>query len=279
MSYRDIWMVGDLQGCSRSLEALLEHPDIVASDQPCFWFAGDLINRGPDSLGTLRKVIAMGDSAVTVLGNHDLHLLGIAAGLRKPGRSDTYDEILEASDSRELLDWLRSRPLAHYEHQHLLVHAGVLPQWSVADTLALAAEVQKNLRAPDWVQRLQTMYGDEPSQWRNDLTDDERQRIVINALTRIRMCDAQGRMEFRHKLAPTQTDLAAGLLPWYDAPDRRSQGEATIVFGHWSTLGLLLRPDVICLDTGCVWGRQLTAVRLTDRKVVQIDCATHQAVK
>ncbi|WP_397473581.1 symmetrical bis(5'-nucleosyl)-tetraphosphatase [Pusillimonas sp.] len=277
MTPRDIWMVGDLQGCCRSLDALLEHPEIAASEQPRFWFAGDLINRGPDSLGTLRKVIAMGDSAVTVLGNHDLHLLGIAAGLRKPGKSDTYDEILAAPDAGELLDWLRHRPLAHYEHQHLLVHAGVLPQWSVADTLALAAEVQKNLRAPDWVQRLQTMYGNEPSLWRNDLTDDERQRIVINALTRIRMCDAQGRMEFRHKLAPTRSDQIAGLLPWYDAPDRRTLGEATVVFGHWSALGLLLRPDVICLDTGCVWGRQLTAVRLADRKVVQIDCAAHLA--
>ena len=278
MISRDIWMVGDLQGCCRSLDALLEHPDIVASEEPCFWFAGDLINRGPDSLGTLRKVMALGDSAVSVLGNHDLHLLGIAAGIRKRGKSDTYDEILAAPDADDLLDWIRHRPMAHYEHQHLLVHAGVLPQWSVADTLALAAEVQENLRAPDWADRLQTMYGNEPSQWRNDLNDDERQRIVINALSRIRMCDAQGRMEFRHKLAPSQSDLTAtGLMPWYDAPNRRTRHEATVVFGHWSTLGLLLRPDVICLDTGCVWGRQLTAVRLADRKVVQIDCAAHMA--
>ncbi|WP_017525716.1 symmetrical bis(5'-nucleosyl)-tetraphosphatase [Pusillimonas noertemannii] len=277
MSHRDIWMVGDLQGCCRSLEALMRHPDITAGDDPRFWFAGDLVNRGPDSLRTLRSVIALGDRAVSVLGNHDLHLLGIAAGLRKVGKSDTFDEILNAPDAEALLDWIRHCPLAHYEHGHLMVHAGVLPQWSVADTLELAAEVQKDLRAPDWRQRLQTMYGNEPSQWRDDLDQEGRRRIVINALTRLRMCDAQGRMEFRHKLAPTEQDWNdSGLLPWYDAPGRRTRDEATIVFGHWSTLGLLMRPDVICLDTGCVWGRSLTAVRLGDRKVVQVDC-TDQA--
>ncbi|WP_353194223.1 symmetrical bis(5'-nucleosyl)-tetraphosphatase [Pusillimonas noertemannii] len=277
MSHRDIWMVGDLQGCCRSLETLMRHPDITAGDDPRFWFAGDLVNRGPDSLRTLRSVIALGDRAVSVLGNHDLHLLGIAAGLRKVGKSDTFDEILNAPDAEALLDWIRHCPLAHYEHGHLMVHAGVLPQWSVADTLELAAEVQKDLRAPDWRQRLQTMYGNEPSQWRDDLDQEDRRRIVINALTRLRMCDAQGRMEFRHKLAPTEQDWNdSGLLPWYDAPGRRTRDEATIVFGHWSTLGLLMRPDVICLDTGCVWGRSLTAVRLGDRKVVQVDC-TDQA--
>ncbi|TFL13379.1 symmetrical bis(5'-nucleosyl)-tetraphosphatase [Pusillimonas caeni] len=276
MSASDIWMVGDLQGCCRSLEALLDHPDIAAGDEPRFWFAGDLINRGPASLQTLRRVMAMGDRAISVLGNHDLHLLGIAAGVRKPGKSDTFDEILDAPDAEDLLDWIRHRPLAHHEHGHLLVHAGVLPQWRVADVARLAAEVQRDLRAPDWRERLQTMYGNEPSQWRDDLEGDERRRIVINALTRLRMCDAQGRMEFRHKLAPTKQDWEiSGLLPWYDAPERRTRDEATIVFGHWSTLGLLMRPDVICLDTGCVWGRRLTAVRLADRKVIQIDCGNH----
>ena len=273
-----IWMVGDLQGCCRSLDALLEHPQIQADDEPRFWFAGDLVNRGPDSLGTLRKVIAMGDRAVSVLGNHDLHLLAVAAGIRKRGRSDTFDQVLAAPDAQELLEWLRHRPLVHYEHGHLMVHAGVLPQWSLADTLALAAEVQSDLRAPDWRKRLETMYGNEPSLWRDDLAGEARQRIVINALTRLRMCDAQGRMEFKHKLAPTAADWeTSGLLPWYDAPGRRSKGEAVIVFGHWSTLGLLRRPDVICLDTGCIWGRQLTAMRLHDHKLIQIDCSRHTA--
>lgn len=276
MSIPDIWMVGDLQGCRHSLDALLEHPAISTAHEPRFWFAGDLINRGPDSLGTLRKVIALGDRAVCVLGNHDLHLLGIAAGLRKQGKSDTYDDILSAPDADDLLDWLRHRPLVHHEHRHLLVHAGVLPQWSLADTLELAAKVQEDLRAPDWRERLKSMYGNQPSLWRDDLAGAERQRIVINALTRLRMCDAQGRMEFSHKLAPSEADWrVSGLLPWFDAPNRRTRDETTIVFGHWSTLGLLLRPDVICLDTGCVWGRHLTAVRLADRKIVQIDCSGH----
>ncbi len=274
MMDRDIWVVGDLQGCCSSLNALLDHPDIQASNRPCFWFAGDLINRGPDSLNTLRKVMALGDDAVCVLGNHDLHLLGIVAGLRKPGKSDTYDDILAAPDADALVDWLRHRPLAHYAHQHLMVHAGVLPQWSVSDTLKLAHEVEQALRAPDWPDRLKHMYGNEPAQWHPNLGDEERQRIVINALTRLRMCDVTGRMDFNHKLAPTEADWKqSGLLPWYDAPGRRTRDEATIVFGHWSTLGLLLRPDVICVDTGCVWGRKLTAVRLNDRQVVQIDCA------
>lgn len=274
MTNRDIWVVGDLQGCCSSLNALLEQPDIKSSRNPCFWFAGDLINRGPDSLGTLRRVMALGDDAVCVLGNHDLHLLGIVAGLRKPGKSDTYDDILASPDADDLLNWLRHRPLAHYEHQHLMVHAGVLPQWSVADTLMLAKEVEQALRAPDWPDRLKHMYGNEPARWDSDLSTDERQRVVINALTRLRMCDATGRMDFHHKLAPTEADWKqSGLLPWYDAPERRTRHETTIVFGHWSTLGLLMRPDVICVDTGCVWGRQLTAVRLNDRKVVQVDCA------
>lgn len=274
----DTWMVGDLQGCCRSLEALLQHPDIAASQAPRFWFAGDIVNRGPSSLHTLRRVIALGNRAVTVLGNHDLHLLAIAAGIRKPGKSDTTQEILAAPDAEALIDWLRHRPLAHFEQGHLMVHAGVLPQWSLAETLKLAAEVQDSLRAPDWQTRLKSMYGNEPSRWRDKLRGEERQRIIINALTRIRMCDVHGRMDFNHKLAPTARDWTeSGLLPWFDAPGRLTRDETTVVFGHWSTLGLLMRPDVIGLDTGCVWGRSLTAVRMGDRKTVQIACQEHLA--
>lgn len=274
-SSSNIWMVGDLQGCCRSLEALIRHPDIASTDAPQFWFAGDIVNRGPNSLHTLRRVIALGGRATTILGNHDLHLLAIAAGIRKPGKSDTTLEILNAPDADELINWLRHRPLAHYEHGHLMVHAGVLPQWGVADTLKLAAEVQESLRSPDWRNRIKSMYGNEPSRWRDKLRGDDRQRIIINALTRLRMCDINGRMEFSHKMAPSARDWEdAGLLPWYDVPGRRTRDEATVVFGHWSTLGLLLRPDVICLDTGCVWGRSLTAVRLDDRKIVQISCSS-----
>lgn len=273
MSEPDIWMVGDLQGCCNALETLLQHPEINTSQTTRFWFAGDIVNRGPSSLYTLRRIIALGNRAVTVLGNHDLHLLAISAGIRKAGKSDTIHEILAAPDADALIDWLRHRPLAHFEQGHLMVHAGVLPQWSAATTLKLAAEVQESLRAPDWQTRLKSMYGNEPSRWRDKLRGEDRQRIIINALTRLRMCDEQGRMDFNHKLAPTTRDLSdSGLLPWFDAPGRLTRDEATVVFGHWSTLGLLVRPDVICLDTGCVWGRHLTAVRLSDRKIVQIDC-------
>lgn len=276
MTVPDIWMVGDLQGCCRSLDALLEHPEISATPAPQFWFAGDLVNRGPESLRTLRQVAGMGDRAVAILGNHDLHLLAVSAGIRKAGKSDTTQQVLDAPDADELLDWLRHRPLAHYEHGHLLVHAGVLPQWDVAKTLELAAEVQKSLRAPDWRKRLKSMYGNEPSLWQDKLKGEERQRAVINALTRLRMCDAKGRMEFSHKQAPHAQDWKkSGLLPWYDAPGRLTRDEATVVFGHWSTLGLLVREDIMCLDTGCVWGRKLTAVHLGDRKTVQIDCKDH----
>jgi bis(5'-nucleosyl)-tetraphosphatase (symmetrical) len=264
-----IWIVGDLQGCSKPLHALLNHPDILNDDDPTFWFAGDLINRGPDSLGTLRTVMSLGDKAVSVLGNHDLHLLGVVAGARKPGKSDTFQPILEAPDAQELIDWIRHCPLAHYEHQHLMVHAGVLPKWDVAQTLALAGEVESELRSLDWKKKLCDMYGNEPNSWKDELHGAKRMRVIINALTRMRMCNSRGHMEFSHKGAPSNN---GELMPWFDVPDRHT-GDDTIVFGHWSTLGLLMRPDVVCLDTGCVWGRQLTAMRLHDRKLVQIPCS------
>ncbi|HWK71204.1 MAG TPA: symmetrical bis(5'-nucleosyl)-tetraphosphatase [Burkholderiaceae bacterium] len=269
-----IWMIGDLQGCHEPLQALLAHPEIARDPQARFWFAGDLINRGPDSLGTLRTVMELGDRAISVLGNHDLHLLAVAAGVKKPGKSDTIDDILRAPDAQELIDWLRHCPLAHYEQGHLLVHAGVLAKWDVNKTLELAAEVESALRGPDWKKMLHSMYGNDPSHWKDDLSGGKRLRVIINALTRMRMCDGHGHMEFSHKGAPSHGD--DGLMPWFDVPGRAIQDE-TVVFGHWSTLGLLIRPDVICLDTGCVWGRQLTALRLHDQLLVQIPCAQYQA--
>jgi len=269
-----VWMIGDLQGCCQPLDALLSHPEIAADGPGArFWFAGDLVNRGPASLQTLRRVIGLGDRAIAVLGNHDLHLLAMAAGLRKPGRHDTFQDSLSAPDSDELLHWLRHRPLAHYGQGHLMVHAGVPAEWGVEKTLALAGEVQAALRGPDWKDHVRDMYGNEPSRWRDDLEGVKRLRVVINALTRMRMCDEQGRMEFSHKDAPEEGD---GLLPWFDLPGRVLKDEATVVFGHWSTLGLMLRPDVVCLDTGCVWGRELSALRLHDRKLVQIACSQYQ---
>lgn len=270
MTGGSIWMIGDVQGCCAPLEQLLSHPDISSEPDARFWFAGDLINRGPQSLASLRRIIGMGDRAISVLGNHDLHLLAAAAGVRKPSKSDTIDEILGAPDADELIDWLRFRPLAHFEHDHLLVHAGVLAKWDVAKTLALASEVEAMLRGPNWQKALQKMYGNEPTQWKDGHTGGKRLRVIINALTRMRLCTPRGHMEFNTKVAPGA--WPAGLVPWFDVKGRQTRN-VTVVFGHWSTLGLLVRPDVICLDTGCVWGGELTAMRLQDRKLVQIKCS------
>lgn len=268
-----IWMIGDVQGCCAPLEQLLAHPDITAEPDARFWFAGDLINRGPQSLESLRRIMALGDRAVSVLGNHDLHLLGVVAGIRKPSKSDTIHDILNAPDAQALIDWLRFRPMAHFEQDHLLVHAGVLAKWDVAKTLSVADEVQKMLRAPNWKKSLQKMYGNEPTQWKEGYKGGKRLRVIINALTRMRLCTPQGHMEFHTKVSPGA--WPDGLVPWFDVKNRRTR-DITIVFGHWSTLGLLVRSDVICLDTGCVWGGNLTAVRLQDRKIVQIKCPQFQ---
>lgn len=269
-----IWAIGDIQGCNQALQTLLNHPKITRNPDARFWFCGDLVNRGPDSLGVLRTIRELGDRAVTVLGNHDLHLLGIAAGIRPAGRSDTIQDILDAPDAQDHIDWLRHQPMAHYEHGHLMVHAGVLPQWTVSKTLELAAEVEHALRSDNWRERLAKMYGNTPTTWRDDLKGRKRMRVIINALTRMRMCTADGHMEFDYKGAPTVTGK---YMPWFDIPERATRKD-TIVFGHWSVLGLMLRRRLISLDTGCVWGRELTALRLHDRKLVQISCHPGQTL-
>ena len=264
--------VGDLQGCDEALARLLASCDPTGRAQ--LWFTGDLVNRGPDSLATLRRVRAMGDRAVTVLGNHDLHLLAVAKGVRGAHRSDTLRPVLQAADRDDLLDWLRHRPLAHLQHGRLLVHAGVFPAWTAEQTVALAQEVERVLRGPHWADFLATMYGDRPDRWDDALSGDERLRAIVNALTRIRYVDPEGRMDFRVKEG---TDAAPpGLIPWFEHPGRRTAA-ATVVFGHWSTLGLVLRPGLIALDTGCVWGGALTAVRLDDRRVFQVSCTQARA--
>lgn len=265
-----IWMIGDLQGCCASLQQLLAHPDIAHDDQAHFWFAGDLVNRGPDSLGALRTVMGLGDRATAILGNHDLHLLATAAGIRPPGKHDTLDAILAASDANDLIDWLRHRPLVHYAHHHLMVHAGIMASWSVSKAIELAHEVEAALRGPNWKSDLQHMYGNKPVRWKETFKGHKRRRAIINAMTRMRMCTPDGDMEFKFKRQPANDPN--GLVPWFDVPNRVAQ-DVTIVFGHWSALGLLIRPDVICLDTGCVWGGSLTALRLHDRKLVQIACS------
>lgn len=264
-----IWAIGDLQGCCAALDRLLAHPELAQDPHARFWFAGDLVNRGPASLASLRRVMALGERAVSVLGNHDLHLLAMAAGVRAPHAQDTLAEILSAPDAPDLIDWVRHRPLAHAENGYLLVHAGVLPGWSAAETLARAHEVEQVLRGPDWQDFLATMYGNTPTAWHDDLTGADRLRVIVNALTRMRFCTADGVMEFASK--DSAGAAPPGYLPWFDVPGRRT-ADTPVVFGHWSTLGLLQRPHLLALDTGCVWGGALTAVRLHDRQVVQIPC-------
>lgn len=263
-----IWMIGDVQGCNDALLRLLDHPDIACDRQARFWFAGDLVNRGPQSLQTLRTIMALGERATCVLGNHDFHLLAIAAGIKKPGKSDTFHDILTAPDAAGIIDWIRHRPLMHREHGHIMVHAGILASWSAQQAMSLAGEVEAALRGPQWKSALKEIYGNEPAYWQSDLDSGKRLRVIVNAMTRMRMCTPQGRMNFSYKQAP---DIDSGLVPWFDVPGRVIEDE-TIVFGHWSTLGLMIRPDAICLDTGCVWGRQLTALRMHDHKLVQVNC-------
>ena len=264
--------IGDLQGCAGQLDALLAKIDAVSPDANLL-FVGDLVNRGPDSLGCLRRLRALGQRARVVLGNHDLHLLAVANGLRAPGRSDTLDALLVAPDCNELLDWLRQQPLALMVDGHLIVHAGVLPQWTAQQTLALADEVSAALRSDHWLEFLRHMYGNEPARWSDELQGIDRLRCIVNALTRLRFCTNEGEMEFQTKEGPGEPP--SGYLPWFEIPGRLTS-DVTVVFGHWSTLGLMLKPNVLGLDTGCVWGGQLSALRLSDRKLVQVDCPQHQ---
>jgi bis(5'-nucleosyl)-tetraphosphatase (symmetrical) len=262
------YAIGDVQGCYDQLRRLL---DRIAFDPggDALWFVGDLVNRGPQSAAVVRFVRSLGARATTVLGNHDLALLVVAAGAQKPHASDTFGDILAAPDREELLDWLRHRPMMHVAEGYAMVHAGLLPQWTIAQALALAHEVEAALRGPGHPELLRHMYGNEPARWRDDLRGHDRLRVVINAMTRMRLVDAGGAMEFGHKAGLDH--LPAGYMPWYDAPQRASRG-TPVIFGHWASLGLVMRPDVIALDTGCVWGRELTALRLADRSLTRCGC-------
>jgi bis(5'-nucleosyl)-tetraphosphatase (symmetrical) len=264
-----IYAIGDVQGCYDPLRRLL---DRIAFDpaRDTLWFVGDLVNRGPHSAEVLRFVRSLGTGAVTVLGNHDLHLLVVAAGVKAPHRGDTLDGILHAPDRDELLEWLCRQKMMHAANGYAMVHAGLLPQWSIACALGLAHEVETALRGKQRQALLRCMYGNTPACWHDALTGYDRLRVIINAMTRLRLCTAQGEMEFSHKTAPV--DLPRGYLPWYDVPQRASLG-TTVIFGHWAALGLVARPDVIAIDTGCVWGRSLSALRLEDRLIVQCDCS------
>lgn len=264
--------IGDVQGCHPRLVELIHRTESV-SPQPAYVFVGDLVNRGPQSLDTLKHIHALGNRAKVTLGNHDLHLLASAHGISPLQQSDTLSDILNAPDRTELLDWLRRQPLALFENGYLFVHAGVVPQWTAEQTIALAHEVEAVLRGPHWVDFLREMYGNSPAKWNDGLTGVDRLRCIVNALTRIRFCAPDGTMEFATK--ESNGPQLPGYLPWFDVPGRKTE-DVTVVFGHWSTLGLLMRPNLIGLDTGCVWGGKLTAVNLENRQLIQVDCPQYQ---
>ncbi|RZU02492.1 symmetrical bis(5'-nucleosyl)-tetraphosphatase [Rivibacter subsaxonicus] len=269
-----IHLIGDLQGCCDALDRLLAEIGFSASRDRIF-VLGDLVNRGPASLRTLERLASFGDAASCLLGNHDLHLLAVAQGVRKAHRSDTFDEVLASPRRAHWLDWLRHRQMAAEAEGWLLVHAGVAPQWDRALTLQLAAELEACLRGPDLHGFLEVMYGNEPSRWSDALAGHERLRFAVNVLTRIRFCTAEGMLDLKTKEGAD--GAPPGLMPWFAVPGRRTEGDP-IAFGHWSTLGLIDRPDLLALDTGCVWGGALSAVRVDGgrREVLQVKCAQAQ---
>jgi bis(5'-nucleosyl)-tetraphosphatase (symmetrical) len=256
-----IFAIGDVQGCHQQLKQLIKQLP-KKSKIIC---VGDLVNRGPDSLGALRTLKALQESgqAECILGNHDLHLLARDAGIRGPKSLDTLDDILKAPDRQELIDWLRHRPIALYSGKDhfntMFVHAGILPQWDVTKTLELAHELEKVLRHKNYAKSLVEMYGNTPNQWNDKLKGAERLRVIINSFTRLRFCTAKGVMEFASKEGAG--DAPKGYMPWFAVPNRKTQ-DTKVVFGHWSTLGLLKKKNIVGLDTGCVWGGQLTAMSL-----------------
>ncbi len=266
-----VYAIGDLQGCYDPFRRLLDELQFDAANDT-LWLTGDLVSRGPKSLKTLRFVKNLGDSAITVLGNHDLHLLALWAGtVRRGKRFRSLDKLLDAPDADDLCDWLRQRPLAHYNERlgTLLVHAGTHPSWGTRKTLARAAEVEIELRHDNYETLLGKMYGNRPNSWSGKLTGYKRLRFIINCLTRLRMITTGNKLNFSHSGSPWPA--RKNLLPWYTAAERAT-ADTRVVFGHWSQLGLIVLPNLISLDTGCVWGRQLTAVRLDKRipRVIQV---------
>ena len=275
------YLIGDIQGCDSALVRLLQHIDFSPS-RDTLYLLGDLINRGPASADVLRRCMEYGDAVKPLLGNHDLHLLASAHGVRKPGRRDTLQSILDANDRQDLLAWVAQQPLARclenpQGQQLLMVHAGVLPQWSLKDVMALAQEVHDHIRSEGLPEFLQHMYGNTPNHWHATLTGHDRLRVIVNALTRIRFCTPGGAMDFESSESAEAAPV--GLVPWFDAPGRRTQG-TLIAFGHWSTLGWVSRPDILGLDTGCVWGGCLSAVRfgatLAEREHCKVQCPQAQ---
>lgn len=263
------YAIGDVQGCFDELKELLERLSFATQDR--LWFVGDLVNRGPKSLEVLRFVRRLGSRAVVVLGNHDLHLVAQYEHLERSGKKDTFHDVLAAPDAAELVAWLRQRPMMHAEGAYAMVHAGLLPQWSIEKALALAKEVEAALAAPGYREFLANMYGNSPERWDDALSGLERLRVIVNAMTRMRFCDREGRMDLQGK----GTQPRKGYLRWYEA---RPRDGWTIVFGHWSQLGLVREKEIVGLDSGCVWGGRLSALRLEDRALFQVTCAGYQPV-
>ncbi len=264
------YLIGDLQGCRGAFDRLLQQIDFSPSRDHLVAL-GDLVNRGPQSLATLQRLRELGNAATCLLGNHDLHLLAVAYGARKEKKGDTLSDILGSKQCDGWIEWLRQSRMAHQLHGWLLVHAGVVPQWDAATTLALAGEIETVLRGPDLGEFLEQMYGNEPALWNDALQGHVRWRFIINVLTRIRFCTPEGVLDYKAKEG--RDGAPPGHVPWFDVPLRRSAG-TPIAFGHWSTLGLINRPDLLSLDTGCVWGGALSAARIDGgrREVVQVRC-------
>jgi len=270
------YLIGDVQGCDDALGRLLGAVGFSPS-RDTLYVLGDLVNRGPQSAQVLRRLAAYGDAAQCLLGNHDLSLLAVAHGVRAPRRDDTMGSVLDAPDRDALLEWLRHRRMALHAHGWLMVHGGVLPPWTVQDTLRYAGEVEAVLRGPELAAFLPRMYGNEPASWSETLEGPPRLRVIVNALTRLRFCTPDGAMQL--KATGGLGDAPPGTMAWFDVPGRRSAG-TPIAFGHWSQLGLLLREDLIALDTGCVWGGCLSAVRfgatLAEREHIKVHCEQAQ---
>lgn len=263
------YALGDIQGCFDPLCRLLAKTGFDR-DRDRLWLVGDLVNRGPQSLEVLRFVKELGDAAVTVLGNHDLHLIMLAEGSSRARSDDTLAAVLAAPDREELLSWLRAQPLMHVEGGYAIVHAGLLPQWTVARARELAREVEQALVAEDYRELLAHLWGSEPPAWSDELTGWARMRVIVNAMTRMRFCTPAGIMEFKTK--GELADAPPGYLPWFAVSGRKS-ADQVLVTGHWSALGLQIEPNLLALDSGCLWGRHLTALRLEDRALFQVDCA------
>jgi bis(5'-nucleosyl)-tetraphosphatase (symmetrical) len=263
------YAIGDVQGCYDELRALLDSLNFDPSADR-LWFVGDLVNRGPNSLEVLRFVKGLGDRAATVLGNHDLHLVMQGEGYGRRNAEDTLDPVLNAPDRHELLAWLRRQPLFHVEDRFAMVHAGLLPDWTVAQAATLSAEVNVALTSENHREFLAHMWGSKPDRWSEALAGWDRLRVIVNAMTRMRFCSPDGVMEFHGKGPPA--DAPRGFMPWFEIP-RRASTSHTLICGHWSALGLRIDANLLALDTGCLWGGALTAVRLQDRMVFAQSCS------